>query len=75
MNSCFRIRELRQNAGMTQIELAFKLGLKSPSTVTMWENGDRKPISTMLPRIADVLSCTVDDLYAKHDDSSDMPHG
>lgn len=65
MNTCFRIRELRQAAGLTQIQLAFRLDLKSPSTVTMWENGSRKPPSTMLPKLAHALNCTVDELYIK----------
>ena len=63
MNTCFRIKELRQSAGLTQAQLAFRLDLKSPSTVTMWETGDRKPPSTLLPRLAHALGVTVDDLY------------
>ena len=63
MNTCFRIKELRQSAGLTQAQLAFRLDLKSPSTVTMWETGDRKPPSTVLPRLAQVLGVSVDALY------------
>lgn len=63
MNTCFRIKELRQAAGLTQAQLAFRLDLKSPSTVTMWETGDRKPPSTVLPRLAQVLGVSVDALY------------
>ena len=63
MNTCFRIKELRQSAGLTQAQLAFRLDLKSPSTVAMWENGDRKPPSTLLPRLAHALGVTVDGLY------------
>lgn len=63
MSNCFRIRELRQAAGLTQAKLAFRLELKSPSTVAMWETGDRRPPSTMLPQIAHALHCTVDELY------------
>lgn len=65
LDTCFRIRELRQAAGLTQAELAFHLNLKSPSTVTMWETGDRKPPSTLLPRLAHALGVSVDDLYQK----------
>lgn len=63
MNTIFRIRELRQMRDMTQAQLAKAMNLKSPSTVTMWESGDRKPSSEILPRLARVLGCTVDDLY------------
>lgn len=65
MSTHFRIKELRQAQGLTQAELAFRLDLKSPSTVTMWENGDRRPPSTLLPSIAHALHCTIEDLYAK----------
>ena len=63
MNTCFRIKELRLSAGLTQAQLAFRLDLKSPSTVTMWETGARRPTSTILPRLAHALGVTVDQLY------------
>ena len=63
MNTRFRIKELRQSAGLTQAQIAFRLDLKSPSTVTMWETGDRKPPSTILPRLAQLLGVSVDALY------------
>lgn len=53
---------------MTQAQLSRNLGLKSQSTVAMWENGHRKPPSTILPRLAAELSCTIDELYT-HDPS------
>lgn len=65
MQTVFRVRELRQRADMTQGQLAEKLGFKSPSTITMWESGDRNPPSTMLPRLADVLHCTIDELFGR----------
>ena len=63
MQTCFRIRELRRAAGLAQAELAAALELRSPSTVTMWESGARRPPSTILPRLAEQLHCTVQDLY------------
>lgn len=63
MQTCFRIRELRQAAGMTQAELAAALELRSPSTVTMWESGARRPPSTIIPRLAELFHCTVQDIY------------
>lgn len=50
---------------MTQAELAAKLGLKSPSTVAMWEHDLRKPPSTILPRLAEELGCTIDELFTR----------
>lgn len=66
MNTIFRIRELRQMRGITQSQLAKEMGLRSTSTVTMWESGDRNPTSEILPRLAHVLGCTVDDLYIRN---------
>lgn len=36
-----RVRELRQSAGLTQRELAFRLGVK-PHTVSTWETGRQR---------------------------------
>ena len=63
MKTCFRIRELRQKAGLTQGELARRVGLRSSSTVTMWESGERVPKSEILPRLSAELGCTIDELY------------
>ena len=65
MCTCFRIKELRQQRGITQAQLAEELGLRSSSTVTMWENGDRKPPSSILPRLADALGCSIDELFGR----------
>ena len=51
------IRRLRTRAEMTQAEVANALGY------TMWETGDRKPPSDLIPKIAEVLHCTINDLY------------
>lgn len=50
---------------MTQAQLAMNLGLKSQSTVALWEKGLRKPSSTVLPRLAEELGCAVDELYGR----------
>ena len=63
MNTSFRIKELRQSAGLTQEQLAFRLDMKSQSAISMWESGDRKPPSTILPQLAHTLGVTVNDLY------------
>ena len=64
MSNQFRIRELRRVRGLTQAQLAFRLDLKSPSTVAMWENGVRRPPSTLLPGIARARHCSIVVLYA-----------
>ena len=64
MNACFRIKELRQKAGMTQKDLAEKMGFRSSSVVTMWESGDRNPKREMLPALSKALNCEIGELYA-----------
>lgn len=65
MSACFRIKELRQKAGMTQKDLAEKLGFQSSSVVTMWESGDRNPKSEILPALSKALNCEIRDLYVE----------
>lgn len=65
MEATFRIKELREQREITRPQLAAILGLKSSSTVAMWETGDRRPSSAMLPQLANALGCTIDELYAK----------
>lgn len=65
MDTIFRIKELRNKCGITQAQLAANLGLRSSSTIAMWENGERKPPSTILPRLADVFGCTIDELFGR----------
>lgn len=57
-----RLEELRKDRGMTQKELASLTGVQQ-NTVSQWETGDRKPSSTVLPRLANALGCTIDELY------------
>jgi len=52
---------LRDAANLTQNGLAEKLGVDR-STVAKWETGDALPRAGMLPRIASILRCSVDDL-------------
>ena len=56
-----KIKKLRVAAGMTQGQLAQKLGV-STSTVGMYEQGRRKPDGTMLIKLCNVFSVTADSL-------------
>lgn len=56
-----RIAQKRKNYGMTQEELANKLGVSSQA-VSKWENDVSCPDITLLPNLAQVLDCTVDEL-------------
>lgn len=51
----------RRRAGLLQRQVAESLGV-STSTVAMWDIGKNKPKADMLPKIAMLYGCTVDDL-------------
>lgn len=59
-----RLKTLRNNNKLTQRQLAKKLNI-SPSTVALYETGDRNPDMTMLKRIADFFNVSVDYLLGQ----------
>ncbi len=59
-----RIAGARKVLGMTQVQLAQRLGV-SPQAVTQWESGAREPRGVdALVRLAEALGCTLDWLCA-----------
>lgn len=52
----------RKAAGMTQAQVAEALGVER-ATVGMWETGTSWPLALMLPALAGLLCCSIDDLY------------
>lgn len=65
-NIKLNIRERRLSSGLTQEELAEKMG-KKQVTVSAWELGKAYPPSDLLPHLAEVLGCTVNDLFEEGD--------
>jgi transcriptional regulator with XRE-family HTH domain len=59
-----RIAEARKAAGLTQTEVAGRLGV-AHSRVSEWERGTRRPNSGSISRLAAVLGVTVDQLLAR----------
>lgn len=57
------LARLRQDAGLTQAELAKALG-EPQQNVAFWEFSDRPPRSDVLPRLAEALGVTVDSLLS-----------
>ncbi len=57
-----KIRQLRFKAGLTQEQLAEKLGIGAQS-VSKWETGATMPDITALPFLAEVFGVTIDDLF------------
>lgn len=58
------IRILRRKNGMTQAQLADKLGVQF-QTVSKWETAASVPDTMLLPSIADALRVSVDELFGR----------
>ena len=56
------IRKRREQAAMTQAQMADALNVNR-ATVAMGETGKSNPRAEMLPAIAQLLGCTIDELY------------
>ncbi len=57
-----KIKQLRLHAGMTQEQLAAKLGISAQS-VSKWETAVTMPDITLLPILAGELGVSIDDLF------------
>ncbi len=66
-----KIKATRKNAGLTQKELAQKMGLSFQS-IAQWENDLRKPKIETLKKIADALECPID-TFTADDLSEEIP--
>lgn len=53
------IRELREDAGLTQLQLAMHLGV-TPSAVYAWESGRNEPRASQLKAIAQHFGVSMD---------------
>lgn len=62
------IRECRERAGVTQERLAAEIGVDR-SAVAHWEVGDANPSAERLPRIADALGVSIDELVRGRGDA------
>ena len=68
------LRSLRVQKGMTQKELAEKLGL-SGKTVSKWECGQGCPDVSVLPELAGILGISMEDLLSGHLPQSERDGG
>ena len=57
-----KIRQLRFKAGLTQEQLAEKMGV-GPQAVSKWENAAAMPDITALPLLAGTFGVSIDDLF------------
>ena len=59
------IKMLRKKAGMTQKDLADKIGV-AQTTVAMWESRKNRPQTAILIPLAAALNCRIDDLLLEN---------
>ena len=64
-----RLKELRKQAHLTQVELAKRLGI-GQSSYADWERGRKKPTQENLVKISQVLSVSIDYLVGNSEENS-----
>ena len=65
----FKIKEARERAGLTQTELAARIGV-APNTFCGYENGLHDPKSKLLVKIAEECGTSVDFLLGLEEDDT-----
>ena len=64
-----RLKELRKEKNMTQVQLAEALGV-SKGTIAMWEIGKREPNFEMVDRLSDIFDRRIDYILGFSNDAS-----
>lgn len=57
------IKQRREELGITQSQMAKELGLSASSGYNHYENGNRRLTANLIPIIARVLQCSIEELY------------
>ena len=65
-----RLKNLRKQAQLTQVDVAEKLGISQPAYAS-WERGIKKPTQENLVKIAQILNVSVDYLVGNSEEKSD----
>ena len=55
------LTELRQAAGLSQYDLAAKIGV-AQTNISFWERGEKPPRGEVLPKLAQILGVSIDQL-------------
>ena len=66
MNIGYNIKRLRKKNGLTQQHLAEKISI-SPQAISKWERNVNFPDITLLPVLADLFNCSIDELFRLND--------
>ena len=54
---------MRRRAGLTAVQLAERMHC-TKTTVYFWETGRTWPSAALLPELAEILGCSIDELFA-----------
>ena len=65
-----RLKKLRKDAGLTQVDVANKLGISQPAYAS-WERGIKKLTQDNLVKIAQILNVSVDYLVGNSQETLD----
>lgn len=65
-----RLKDLRKQAGLTQVDVAEKLGISQPAYAS-WERSVKKPTQENLVKIAQILNVSVDYLVGNSEEKVD----
>ena len=57
------LREARRRAGLTQVDLAKRAGIRDSGRIGIWERGQDQPSPASIPRLAEALGLAPADLY------------
>lgn len=72
MNVAEYIKQSRVNAGISQVELANRIGT-TPQNISQYERGIRNPKYETLQRIADALDISTDTLLGRNQPLAEAP--
>ena len=61
------LNTMRRRAGLTVAQLAERLSVNR-ATIYFWEAGRYWPNAALLPELAEILGCTIDDLFTDHNE-------
>lgn len=59
-----RLKELMEERGLMGYQVAEALNV-TPAAVSKWVSGKITPRPSKLPELADLLGCTIDELYGR----------
>lgn len=61
------LKAMRRRAGYTVAQLAERLSV-TRATIYFWEQGRYLPNAGLLPELAEILGCSIDELFADHNE-------